>query len=382
MLLANTLKDQVSLFKSQNKRKQLLIGTALVVFLGVLCWSVWYFVSSSRVSTDNAYTEAETAEVTALIDAPVKDVLVHDTNRVKAGDILVYLDDSDAKLVYENAKAQYERTLRNVRQIFINNRVLQERLTTNEARVIASEADVKRTQAVLNRAVLDLKRQQQLFKVNATSKEQLDHARAEYAVALAAEHQAKALLNAALSSKAEAIEELKANEALTEGVSPEKHPELLATKAQLDKAQLDLDRTVVRAPIDGIVGKRTVEIGQKIQAGQRLMMVTPVNDIYVNANFKETQLRKMAIGQLVKVSSDLYGSRVVYKGRVEGFSPGTGAAFAAIPAQNATGNWIKVVQRVPVRISLAPEDLEKYPLRVGLSMHVVVDLSSEAKEGL
>ena len=163
------------------------------------------------------------------------------------------------------------------------------------------------------------------------------------------------------------------NATLIEGTTAENNPEVLLAMARRDQAQVDLDRTTVRAPVDGIVAKRSVQVGQRVQAGAPLMSVVPVQQMYVDANFKEGQLGKVRVGQKVEVTADLYGSDVVYQGTVAGFSGGSGAAFAAIPAQNATGNWIKVVQRLPVRIQLDPQELAANPLRVGLSMQVTVD---------
>jgi len=185
-----------------------------------------------------------------------------------------------------------------------------------------------------------------------------------------------AQLPSLLLSTAAAAEELNAHLTLIQGVSVADHPDMLAARARVEQAELDLVRTTVRAPIDGIVSQRVVDVGQRVQAGQRLMRVTPVERIYVNANFKEAQLKGMRSGQTVRLTSDVYGDGIVYAGRVVGLAAGSGSAFAPIPAQNATGNWIKVVQRVPVRIELDPAHLRAHPLRVGLSMHVTVNLDS------
>lgn len=181
----------------------------------------------------------------------------------------------------------------------------------------------------------------------------------------------------AISQQKVAQSNLAANEALIQGTNKNSTPDVLAAQAKLDQALLNLERTVVRAPVDGIIANRNAQIGQTVAQSSSLMLIVPINQMYVDANFKESQLEKVVAGQTVTLTSDLYGSDVVYHGKVVGFSGGTGAAFALIPAQNATGNWIKVVQRLPVRIALEPKELQQHPLRVGLSMTASVDLKSK-----
>ncbi len=166
---------------------------------------------------------------------------------------------------------------------------------------------------------------------------------------------------------------LAAQDEMIKGVSVDTHPETVASRAALNKARLDLSRTVIRAPIDGIVDQRKAQVGQSVQPGQSLMTVAPIAQAYVDANFKEGQLGEVHVGQSVELTSDLYGGKLVFHGKVAGMGGGTGAAFAVIPAQNATGNWIKVVQRVPVRITLDPREMAAHPLRVGLSMTATID---------
>ena len=190
--------------------------------------------------------------------------------------------------------------------------------------------------------------------------------------------QAKARIAASEAARAAAAGARRANQVLFEDTTVETNPEVVSAQTKLDQAKVDLERAVIRAPIDGIVDQRRVAVGQRIQAGTPIMAVVPLQEMYVDANFKEVQLRRVKPGQPVHLTSDLYGSDVVFHGRVAGFAGGTGSAFAAIPAQNATGNWIKVVQRLPVRIQLDPKELKEHPLRVGLSMHATIDLSSGA----
>ena len=262
------------------------IGVGVVTVAFALYWA---FYGSRYVSTDNAYTAAEIAQVTPEIDGTIEAVNVVDTNRVVAGDILVKIDPRDMQVAYDKAKANYDR------------------------------------------AKIDYDRRKALATTGSVSADELT--RSENDLAL--------------------------------------------TSATYREATINLERTTLRAPIDGVVAKRQVQLGQRVRAGAPLMVIVPLQNLHVDANFKESELEKIRVGQKVRLTADLYGSRVVYEGVVDGFSGGTGAAFAAIPAQNATGNWIKVVQRVPVRVRLSPEELAANPLSVGVSMRVRVDTRSD-----
>lgn len=273
-----------------------------LAFLGLGAGGYWYFVASRHIATDNAYVAAEMAQITPFVDGTVKDIKVVDTQSVKAGDVLVVIDDIDAKLTLARATGLFDK----------------------------AQADVER-------ANIDLARRKALVSSGSISAEELSTAENAY-------HAAKAAYDTA--------------------------------KAARDQAQVDLDRTIIKSPVDGIVAKREVELGQRVHAGTPLMAVVPVANTYVNANFRETQLARVKTGQAVELFSDLYGSDVVYHGHVEGLAGGTGSVFSLIPAQNATGNWIKVVQRLPVRIALDPAELAKNPLQVGLSMTADIDTGS------
>jgi len=218
---------------------------------------------------------------------------------------------------------------------------------------------------------------EQLASGGAVSGEELTSARSAFAAARAALAQAGAAVTMAESTRGAAIGDLAANNALVAGSTEESDPGVLAAKAKLDAARLDLDRTVIRAPIDGVVSRRQVQIGQRVTQGTPIMTIIPLAQVYVDANFKERQLRRVRPGMAATVTADIYGGSVVYHGKVVGFSGGTGSSMAMIPAQNATGNWIKVVQRLPVRIALDPKELREHPLRVGLSTEVEIDLSGE-----
>jgi membrane fusion protein (multidrug efflux system) len=342
------------------RRKKLFAGLAAGVILVVGGAVAYGAVSAKRVATDNAYVAADAAQVSALVGGPVAEVRAVDTQKVRKGDVLVVLDATERRLALGQAQAALGQTVRKVRGYAANDQAL-------AGQVGARDADVVRARTELEHAKVELDRREALAGSGAISGEELTSARTAFTAAQAAVSQAEANVRAAAGSR-------QVNAILIEGATLDENPEVAAARYRVDQARLDLERTVVRAPVDGVVARRSVEIGQMLQAGAPLMSVVPVQQAYVNANFKEAQLRRMAVGQPVELESDLYGGKVTYHGRVAGLAGGTGSAFAVIPAQNATGNWIKVVQRVPVRIALDPAELARRPLRVGLSMKAVVRL--------
>ena len=309
----------------------------------------WSFIGSHYVSTENAYVGAASAQMSSQVAGVIAEVPVSATQAVRAGDVLAVIDPTDAELGVAQAEAEYRRTLQRVRQYY--------------AQEAAAAAQARASDANLSRAQTDFERRRELAATGAISGEELTAARAAY--------------DAARANQAAARNTLAASSALTQGAGVDTHPETQAAAAALETARLALARTIVRAPIDGIVAQLQAQVGQRVQPGAPLMIVTPIQQAYVDANFKEGQLRNVRIGQPVELRADLYGDRVTYHGRVEGIGGGTGSAFAVIPAQNATGNWIKVVQRVPVRIALDPAELAANPLRVGLSMHATIDVSAD-----
>lgn len=347
------------------KRKRLILifgGAIVVMVLIALCWWIWAaFASGDTQSTENAYTNVEVSQVTPLVGGPVKRVLVVNTQAVRAGDVLVELDDTDLRLAIAQAQAALGSARRKVRQV-------QENDSSLAGQQGVGAADLLRAQADLDKALLDAWRRQQLAGPGAVSQQELSDAQTAVRVAQATVAQARARLSAAAGAR-------RANQVLVENATVESNPEVLAAMARYDQAKVDLSRAVIRAPIDGVVDQRHIAVGQRVQPGVPVMLVVPVQNMFVEANFKENQLRGVKPGQPVRLTADLYGAGVVYHGRVEGFAGGSGSAFAAIPAQNGTGNWIKVVQRLPVRIRLDPKELREYPLRVGLSMRATVDLS-------
>ena len=361
----------------EQRRNRLLAGLAgMVLLAGAAAGAYWWLHASHFVSTDNAYAAAEVAQVTPSIGGTVLEVLVRDTQAVKQGDVLVRIDPTDARLALAQAEAELARAMRRVKGYVANDGGLKAQVTAREADEKRAAAQLLAAEADMERATIDLQRRQALARSGSVSGEELTQAqnafaaaKAQLASAVAAQAQARANREAAIGAK-------QVNATLIEGADAETNPEVQLAQARRDQAQVDLDRSTVRAPVDGVVARRSVQIGQRVQAGAPLMTVVPVQRIYVDANFKEGQLGKVRVGQRVQLQSDLYGSDVQYSGTVVGFSGGSGSAFAAIPAQNATGNWIKVVQRLPVRIQLDAAELARNPLRVGLSMQVTVDTRS------
>jgi membrane fusion protein, multidrug efflux system len=333
---------------SMSRKRKLMLGGvgAVVAKVAIVAGIYWVTVGSHSVSTDNAYVGASTAQINSQVSGQVLEVRVEDTQAVHTGDVLAVIDPSDANLALQRAEADYRRTLQRVRQYF--------------AQEASAAAQVRAREADLSRAALDYSRRRELAATGAISAEELTATRAAY--------------DSARANLAAAQENLEAQRALTRGSTVENHPETASARAALASAQLNLERTTIRAPIDGVVVDRNAQVGQRIDPGQPMMSITPLADAYVDANFKEGQLGRVHVGQPVRLTSDLYGDHVVYHGRVAGLGGGTGSAFAVIPAQNATGNWIKVVQRVPVRVSLDPAELAAHPLRVGLSMEAKIDV--------
>ena len=356
------------------RRKILIVGFLAVVILAGLLWWVWAaFLAPKTETTDNAYTNVEVAQVTPLTGGPVKAVYVVNTQVVQAGQVLFVLDDTDQRLAVNQARASLEIARRKVRQVLANDDTLAGQLTMRRADIETARADLVQALSNLDKANLDTRRRQLLAGPGAISAQELSDSLTTQHNAEAAVVEARSRIKSAEASEAAATGARNANRVLFDDTTVETNPEVLAAKARLDAAQIDLDRTIVRAPAAGVVDQRKVAVGQRVQAGVPVMVVVPLTSMYVDANFKEGQLRDAEPGQTARVTSDLYGPKVVYHGHVQGFAGGSGSAFAAIPAQNATGNWIKVVQRLPTRIVLDPKELQQHPLRVGLSMTVTID---------
>ena len=363
--------------KLSRRRRRLLTILAVVVAVGALVWGVLHLLfGANRVETDNAYVGAEVAQVTPLIDGPVSKVLVVETQVVKPGQPLVQLDDSDARLAVAEARAALGQAERKVKGYYASDTALGGQVSARNADIVRADADIASASSDLDRARTDLSRRQNLAASGAVSGDELSTAQNRFATAQAALAAARASRIQALANRTAAIGTREVNAANIAGVAPDQNPEVAAAQARLAIAELTLQRTVLRAPIAGVVSKRQVQVGQHIEAGNAIMAIVPVDRAYVDANFKEVQLEKVRPGQPAVLTSDLYGGGVKFHGKVRGLSGGTGAAFSLIPAQNASGNWIKVVQRLPVRIDLDPAELRRHPLRVGLSMKAVIDTAS------
>ena len=335
----------------QVRRQRWLAGvTALLVLVALGAGAWWWLYASRYQNTDDAYVAGDLVSVMAQVNGTVVAIGADETDRVQAGQDLVRLDATDARVALQDAEQQLARTVRQTRTVFAGRDQLS--AVTAERR-----AEFERAQA-------DFNRRKNLAASGAVSAEELGHARDA--------------LTAAGSALTAAEQSFAASQALVGRTGVSDNPDVRAAATQVERAWLALQRTGVRAPVSGYVARRTVQLGERVAPGVALMAIVPLERVRVDANFKEVQLRHMRIGQPVTVVADLYGGRVTYHGTVAGLGMGTGAAFALLPAQNATGNWIKVVQRVPVRIRLDPAELAEHPLRIGLSTRVNVDVRDES----
>ncbi|HVE08608.1 MAG TPA: EmrA/EmrK family multidrug efflux transporter periplasmic adaptor subunit [Paraburkholderia sp.] len=332
------------------KRKRMMTLLVIVILLAALGYGLYYFlVARFQEETDDAYVNGNVVQITPQVTGTVIAVNADDTQTVKIGDPVVVLDPADARVALQQAEANLAQVVRQVRGLFADDNQYQ-------AQVAVRRSDLSRAQD-------DLQRRMQVAQTGAVSQEEISHARD-------AVRSAQAALDAAQ-------QQLASNQALTANTTIASHPNVMAAAAKVRDAYLNNARNTLPAPVTGYVAKRSVQVGQRVSPGTPLMAIVPLNAVWVDANFKEVQLKHMRIGQPVKLTADVYGSSVEYHGKVVGFSAGTGSAFSLLPAQNATGNWIKVVQRLPVRIELDPHELEQHPLRIGLSMLVDVDIKNE-----
>lgn len=344
------------------KRKILLISVLIIVLLMAAAWAAyWFFIGRLHESTDDAYVAGDVVQITSQVNGTVIGINVEDTDYVKAGEILVRLNPADAEVALQQAEAQLALAVRQARTLYADNKTLR-------ARIVERKAELQRALADASKAREDLGRRQAVVAEGAVSREELQHAQTALDNALNAVAAAKADLAAA-------EQQLASGRALTEDTTVASHPSVQQAAANVKAAYLAKIRSNIVSPISGQVAKRNVQIGQRIQTGMPLMAIVPLKQVWVDANFKEDQLRDMRIGQPVHLHADIYGDDIEYTGRIVGLGAGTGAAFSLLPAQNATGNWIKVVQRVPVRIELKPAQIDAHPLRVGLSMQAEVDIA-------
>ena len=333
------------------KRKILLVVLAIVVVLaGLGVWAYHELYGRWNESTDDAYVNGNVVEITPLVTGTVVSIGADDGDLVHEGQVLINFDPNDAQVGLQSAQANLARTVRQVRGLYSN-------VDGMKAQVNAQQAEVQKAQDNFNR-------RKNLAAGGAISQEELSHARDD--------------LTSAQNALANAKQQLKTTSALVDDTVVSSHPDVMSAAAQLRQAYLNNSRSTLIAPVTGYVAKRSVQLGQRVQPGTALMAVIPLDQLWIDANFKETQLRDMRIGQPVDIQADLYGSDVKFSGTIDSLGAGTGSAFALLPAQNATGNWIKIVQRVPVRIHINAEELAKHPLRVGLSTQVDVNLRDQS----
>lgn len=361
----------------KTKRKKLLTIVAVIIIVMAIIYAIYSFIFAGSVNTDNAYVGAETAEITSMVTGQVAEVRVRDTQMVKKGDLLALIDPRDAQIGLAQAEAELAKAKRQYTQSFANSSSLTSQVLVSSDDINSAKAQVAQAQVKVDQVQDELSRRMKLDASGAISKEELATAKSALNTAKANLEVSKAVLAQAESKRHAAQSNLAANEALIKGADQSTAPDVLVAQARVDQAKLDLQRTEIKAPLDGVIARRNIQVGQRIAPGTALMLIVPISQLYVDANFKESQLEQVRVGQKVTLTSDLYGKDIEYHGTVVGFSGGTGSAFALIPAQNATGNWIKVVQRLPVRIQLDAKELAQYPLRVGLSMDATIDTRSK-----
>jgi membrane fusion protein (multidrug efflux system) len=336
--------------KPRTTRKRLLLGLAGIVVLGLLAWALWYLlVGRWHEGTDDAYVQGNVVAVTPQVGGTVVAINAEDGMKVRAGQVLVQLDPNDARVALAQAEADLAATVRQVRGLY--------------SAVDAGQAELRARRAAVSKARQDVARRAGLVATGAVSQEELAHARNELAAAEAA--------------LAGSREDVGRSEALVDDTEVETQPQVRAAAARVRTAWLAVHRADIVAPVTGYVAQRSVQLGQRVQPGTTLMTVIPLEQAWVEANFKETQLEKLRLGQPVKLTSDVYGGDVEFDGKLASLGLGTGSAFSLLPAQNASGNWIKIVQRVPVRVELDPKQLAAHPLRIGMSMSVDISVRDQ-----
>ncbi len=334
-----------------SKRKRALVILSVVIVIAAIAAVVYYLlVSRWHEGTDDAYVQGNVVSITPQTTGTVVSIGADDGMKVVAGQVLVKIDPNDARVAYEQAEANLATTVRQVRGLF--------------NAVDAGQSDLDARAVAVRQARADVARRSGLVANGAVSAEELAHARGQ--------------LDAAEAALGSARGQLSRSRALVDQTTLSRQPQVAAAAAQLRQAYLNLQRAAIVAPVSGYVAKRSVQLGQRVQPGAVLMTVVPLEQVWVDANFKETQLAKMRLGQPVELTADVYGSDVRFSGKLAAIGLGTGSAFALLPAQNASGNWIKIVQRIPVRIALEPKQLIEHPLRLGMSMSVDVSIRDQA----
>lgn len=343
--------SQITPTPTQNARHRALLVLLAVVLIAGAAWLAHYLlVARWHQDTDDAYVQGNIVSITAQTPGTVVAIHADDGMRVKAGQVLVQLDPNDAQVALAQAEANLAATVRQVRGLYSS--------------VDSAQADIAAREVALQQARADVARRSGLVASGAVASEELAHAQAQ--------------LKAAEAALSASLAQLSRNRALVDATTVASQPQVQAAAAQVRQAYLNLQRAAIVAPVDGFVAKRSVQLGQRVQSGSALMAVIPLESVWVDANFKETQLHNMRLGQPVRLTADVYGNDVVFDGKLVSLGLGTGSAFALLPPQNASGNWIKIVQRIPVRVQLDPEQLRAHPLRLGMSMSVDVDTHDQS----
>ena len=343
--------DIIDAHKSSQRKTRMSIAIGIFLLIGLLWALYWFFIARYHEETENAYVAGSMVVVNAQTAGTVEAILAEENQVVKAGDVLVKLSPTDAQVALAQASAQLANATRQIQNVFNT-------VSVTRAQMVQANSAVKIAQDAVNRRAV-------LVKTGAVSREEYD--------------QAVNALNQALAAQKTTMEQNKSAGAQVAGTTTQNHPAIEAAKAAFRSAYINNKRLAVLAPTDGVIAKRNVQVGQQISQGVPLMSIVAANQLWVEANFKETQLANLRVGQPVELTSDVFGSGVKFKGTVQGIGIGTGSAFSVLPAQNATGNWIKIVQRIPVRIQLDAEELKAHPLRVGMSM--VANVNTHQRDG-
>jgi membrane fusion protein (multidrug efflux system) len=343
--------DIIDAHKSRQRKKRMSIAIGIFLLIGLLWALYWFFIARYHEETENAYVAGSMVVVNAQTAGTVEAILAEENQVVKAGDVLVKLSPTDAQVALAQASAQLANATRQIQNVFNT-------VSVTRAQMVQANSAVKTAQDAVNRRAA-------LVKTGAVSREEYD--------------QAVNALNQALAAQKTTMEQNKSAGAQVAGTTTQNHPAIEAAKAAFRSAYINNKRLAVLAPTDGVIAKRNVQVGQQISQGVPLMSIVAANQLWVEANFKETQLANLRVGQTVELTSDVFGSGVKFKGTVQGIGIGTGSVFSVLPAQNATGNWIKIVQRIPVRIQLDAEELKAHPLRVGMSM--VANVNTHQRDG-
>ena len=343
--------DIIDAHKSRQRKTRMSIAIGIFLLIGLLWALYWFFIARYHEETENAYVAGSMVVVNAQTAGTVEAILAEENQVVKAGDVLVKLSPTDAQVALAQASAQLANATRQIQNVFNT-------VSVTRAQMVQANSAVKTAQDAVNRRAA-------LVKTGAVSREEYD--------------QAVNALNQALAAQKTTMEQNKSAGAQVAGTTTQNHPAIEAAKAAFRSAYINNKRLAVLAPTDGVIAKRNVQVGQQISQGVPLMSIVAANQLWVEANFKETQLANLRVEQPVELTSDVFGSGVKFKGTVQGIGIGTGSAFSVLPAQNATGNWIKIVQRIPVRIQLDAEELKAHPLRVGMSM--IANVNTHQRDG-